>query len=296
MPCIVVKTCVFAIRNAILDVMPGPLHTGPTKVCPSCKMDLPIDSFGRIPSRKNRLVPRCKSCAYAVQRQWRSTPHGKERVSAAGARQRKTEKYKAMRLGNRPVTPYHRRPEVREAEGIVLIPLTKGYSAIVDIEDAHLVISYRWQARIDKKEGSQRRHIYAKTKIPLPRGGTKTILMHQLIFGDLSEGREVDHRDNDGLNNRRDNLRSASRSQNLGNRRKQEAAASSIYKGVCFCKQTGRWAASITLHGKNRWLGRFSTEANAAQAYNFAAVDAFGDFAFLNRVLPHEGELAAAVP
>ena len=82
---------------------------------------------------------------------------------------------------------------------------------------------------------------------------------------------DVEHKDEDKMNNRLDNLRLATRSQNKANQRKS--------KGYCFCKQTGRWLATIKVAGKQFNLGRFDTEEEARQAYVSAKLHYFGEFA-----------------
>lgn len=91
---------------------------------------------------------------------------------------------------------------------------------------------------------------------------------------------DVDHINGNGLDNRKVNLRLSSRAQNLANTRGQ--SGTSPFKGVSYCKKTGRWKAQITVKGVNRNLGRFLTQEEAAVAYNVAAVEAWGEFAFQN--------------
>ncbi len=109
--------------------------------------------------------------------------------------------------------------------------------------------------------------------------------MHRLIlelpsYADMRV--DVDHVNGDGLDNRRANLRITTRAQNLANSGGREG--SSTYKGVSFESQTSRWKAQITVDGRNRSLGRYDTEEEAATAYNLAAVEAWGEHARLNDV------------
>jgi hypothetical protein len=96
----------------------------------------------------------------------------------------------------------------------------------------------------------------------------------------------VDHINHDGLDNRRANLRLATPSQNLGNKRPQRGG-SSPYKGVSL--QTswhpiGRpWKASIDIDGRTKSIGYFATEVEAANAYDEAAIAKWGDFALTNK-------------
>lgn len=89
---------------------------------------------------------------------------------------------------------------------------------------------------------------------------------------------EIDHinlvRDDDRI----DNLRSASRSQNEANKPKR-AGNTSPLKGASFHRQTGRWQARIRIDGKNRHLGLFDTDVECHAAYCEAATNLYGQFA-----------------
>lgn len=87
---------------------------------------------------------------------------------------------------------------------------------------------------------------------------------------------ELDHLNRVRHDNRIENLRPCTHTQNLGNMRPRVHE----HKGVTFCKQTGKWRAQLKGH-----LGRFDTIEEAALAYNRAAVEYFGDFAHLNEVV-----------
>lgn len=93
----------------------------------------------------------------------------------------------------------------------------------------------------------------------------------------------IDHIDGDVTNNRWENLRSATQSQNLANSRKQRASrgrpCSSPLKGVSLCKATERWRADIRVGNKQVWLGRFDSQEEAHAAYVRAAKRAHGDYA-----------------
>ena len=147
------------------------------------------------------------------------------------------------------------------------IALTKGYEAFVDDEDFEMLSGFRWQAMVN--HGT----VYACRTVYLGGGrrnpGRKCVGMHRMIL--LPDPDQlVDHRDGNGLDNRRFNLRFASHSQNCCNR---EA------KGYAFHRAIGKWQAQIGLHGRSIFLGYFSTEEEAAAAYDSAATDLHGDFA-----------------
>lgn len=155
--------------------------------------------------------------------------------------------------------------------------LEHGKSALFDDEDAGLIAQYRWHAA--KGPGG---HWY----VHACRDG-RLVVMHRLI-SHAPPDQEVDHRNGDGLDNRRENLRICIHQQNICNRRKL-ASASSKFKGVWFEKHdrlTKPWRAAIMTFGKRTHLGYYATEEEAAKAYDEAAVKCHGDFALLNFARP----------
>lgn len=153
-------------------------------------------------------------------------------------------------------------------------------STFVDDEDYRTLNlgSYNWNPIIGRNT------TYAKT---YKKGGT--IYLHRLIMGLLDATRSVfvDHIDGNGLNNYRTNIRVTNNMGNQRNARKRlSAKTSSPYKGVCFDadKSKSPWVARITLSGKQKHLGCYRTEIEAARAYNQAAMKIFGPYAFLNEL------------
>ena len=159
----------------------------------------------------------------------------------------------------------------------VEIPLTQGKVAIVDEADLPLVAGYSWH--VYHKPGDDRWYATAWDTTQ-PRAGRKKLTMHALIAGRAF----VDHKDGDGLNNRRENLRLCTQQENLRNTRKRKSSASR-FKGVTFQKDRATharpWLAQIKGERKQN-LGRFATEEEAARAYDRAATAMFGEFAKLN--------------
>ncbi len=107
----------------------------------------------------------------------------------------------------------------------------------------------------------------------LRQGGKKiTIYMHRVIM-DAPSGMEIDHKNLNGLDNQKHNLRVATRAQNSRNAAKiRGRKCTSQFKGVSWKKRDSKWRASITVGGKARHLGTFDSEEQAAIAYNLAAL------------------------
>ena len=156
------------------------------------------------------------------------------------------------------------------------IPLSKGKVALIDLEDLPRVSQYPWHAR----QSNRVDHIWYAYRTG-PSG--QKIALHRFLM-DAPPGVEVDHVSGDGLDNRRANLRLATHRQNLTNQRKR-LNRSSRFKGVHWCKRDVAWVARITVNDRMRCLGYFAVEQDAAQAYNAAALEHWGEFARLN-VLP----------
>lgn len=117
---------------------------------------------------------------------------------------------------------------------------------------------------------------YAQKKDKLTR---KTVKMHQVILK-LKAPLEVDHRDGDGLNNTRSNLRPATRRENQGNSKKR--TGTSKFKGVSYSSANAKWRSQIRVNGKNTFLGFYASETEAATAYDAEARTCFGEFAATN--------------
>ena len=175
-------------------------------------------------------------------------------------------------------------PENGTRTGTVEVPLTKGKVAIIDEADDKRVLAYSWCAMVTKKG-----KWYAKRKIIID-GKHTSQLLHRFIL-DAPAGVDVDHRNGDGLDCRRDNLRKASPSQNAANRSTKEHT--SRYKGVSWDKRAARWRADLRYGYRSITLGRFESEEDAARAYDRAARRYHGVFARLNFPDEEAGEISA---
>lgn len=153
-----------------------------------------------------------------------------------------------------------------------------GRVALVDDEDYDLVKGYRWYLWERQAPGRRTEGPYARARV-FRNGGQGYISMHKLITG----WTRTDHADRNGLNNQRSNLRPATTAQNTQNQRPQ-LGTSSRFKGVTWSRGAGKWQAQIQAPNTPRYLGLFTSEEDAARAYNAAALKAFGSYAYLNEV------------
>ena len=154
------------------------------------------------------------------------------------------------------------------------ISLGEGKFTTVDQEDFYRFNIFNWCPR---ESGPNN---YVIRVISGHKNRTKIISLHREIMNP-PKGVLIDHRNGDGLDNRRGNLREATHSQNGCNSRKR-TNTSSQFLGVYFNKTKRLWASSIKSHGKRIWLGYFKSEVDAARAYDRAAIKYHGEFARLN--------------
>ncbi len=155
---------------------------------------------------------------------------------------------------------------------------------MIDAADYELVSQYRWYwllAGATRRTNAKGKE-YAYTRAIRDDGKKITLYMHRLLY-DGEPAPRVDHRDGDGLNNRRANLRGATNKQNA-----QSSGVSSmpnktsLFKGVQ--KFGDRWKANIQVDGRS--LSRIrNTEVEAAQLYDSMASEHFGEFAMTNQML-----------
>ena len=114
---------------------------------------------------------------------------------------------------------------------------------------------------------------------------SKTQFIHQLVarewIDNPNDKRCVDHIDGNKTNNHYENLRWATHSEN-GRNAKNRTDGSSVYKGVSYQTQAKKWKSQIGLGNKVIYLGIYTSEREAAEAYNTAAREQYGDYAKLN--------------
>jgi hypothetical protein len=161
-----------------------------------------------------------------------------------------------------------------------MIPITKGYSVLVDEADLEPLSRVRWKALVVRGKVYASRTITTRLEVQQYRMS----LMHRVIVG-AEKGQCVDHWNGNGLDNRRENLRICTPSQNSSNRISR--GGTSRFKGVYWNKEKAKWQAAIGVgkaNGKQRmlYLGRFVDEEMAARAYDRKAFEMHGEFAVLN--------------
>jgi len=148
------------------------------------------------------------------------------------------------------------------------IALTNNMTAFISECDYDRVIEKKWYGLRTKKT----------CYVRCTQNGQ---LLHRFILNVNDSSVEIDHKDHNGLNNTRENIKIASRSDNVKNRRKHRGK--SKYMGVTK-HRFGGWQAQITIEGNQKYLGLFKNEIDAAKAYNHAAITTGNTFYCLNEV------------
>src|SRR5579871_4595837 len=158
------------------------------------------------------------------------------------------------------------------------LQLSQGQTAIIDDADLPLASQYKWWVQ-KVNSGAY----YAITNYNDEDGKRRRLYLHRLLMNP-PVGFVVDHKDGNTLDNRRNNLRVCTHSQNMAAHRKPKSSKKrSQYRGVRYVAEGKRhWSATITYQGKQRHLGVFYTEAEAAQARDKAALEICGEYAVLN--------------
>lgn len=162
------------------------------------------------------------------------------------------------------------------------IQLTQGKVALVDDEDFEWLNQWKWTP-VDNKKTSYARRAFSVFE---GRQTFKTISMHRAIMKVSDPKIFIDHKDHNGLNNQRSNLRICSHSENNANKLPQQNRHSK-YMGVGIVnknKPNSNWKATICKNGIDHHLGVFKTEEEAALAYNEASKRIHGEFGYINKI------------
>jgi hypothetical protein len=150
-------------------------------------------------------------------------------------------------------------------DGALFLQLTQGYYTLIDADDFEKINHRSWSVRGRAAQ--------------MPYGYSGAGPIHRIIM-DCPPHLVVDHINQNPLDNRKANLRLATKSQNAVNIKQKRNNKTSQYKGVSGAN--GQWLAHVTLGGAPLYLGSFKSEKKAAQAYDSAAAVVFGEFAVLN--------------
>jgi hypothetical protein len=152
------------------------------------------------------------------------------------------------------------------------IALTKGYVAFVDDDDHELLGQFRWRALV-------RSHtVYVQREVRRSDGKWTSEMMHRRIMGLVpGDGIQVDHINHNGLDNRRANLRLATRFDNQHNRVLAKTNTSG-FLGVTWARREGKWQAMVKANGRNYWGGYHDTPEEAARVRDELAAELHGEF------------------
>jgi len=158
------------------------------------------------------------------------------------------------------------------------IKLSQGKVALVDDEDFESLNTHKWFALKIRNTFYAVRSRWVNGKQQSP------VLMHREILCLIDPKVKTDHKDHNGLNNQRENIRPCTNQENMRNCSRRKSNTSG-YKGVCYHKRDKAWRAQIrTIDGKYKTIGSFSSPLEAAIAYNKSAIIHHGKFAHLNNL------------
>lgn len=157
---------------------------------------------------------------------------------------------------------------VRVDGSVACIELLNGGEAVVDAADAELVAGVGWS----------RHQVGDITYVCSSHLKGRRTYLHRFLVG-TGRSSLVDHVDLDGLNNRRSNLRVASKSENGANRAAPKSNTSGAKGVIRYWRNPKLWVAQIGSGRKHRYLGTFDSRDAAATAYFAAALKQYGEFA-----------------
>lgn len=161
------------------------------------------------------------------------------------------------------------RPNSYQIRGeVVYLALTQGKESIIDLSDLQRVLRHRWCAA---RTGA----LYVQGRVE-----GKMLPLHRFIMRPAASV-EIDHKNGDGLDNRKSNLRVCPGTENRFNL-KRYSNNTSGFKGVSWNRRCGKWISYISSGGRRRHLGLFRSKHKAARVYDAEARILFGEFARLN--------------
>lgn len=153
----------------------------------------------------------------------------------------------------------------------VHIPLTQGKSTVIDADHAEMVSGMKlWAVEVSPDKWYARGWVKGRE-----------VYLHRFLSN--TTGKDVvDHINGDGLDNRSENLRVCSHSQNIANRMDVQVNNSTGFSGVILSRNGKRFIAQLKHRGKRIYLGVFDSPEDAARARDRKAIEIWGEFAFLN--------------
>ena len=151
-------------------------------------------------------------------------------------------------------------------------------NVFIDGEDFDKIKGYKWCLQVRNNTNT----LVVATNIK--NGSRQKQLRITDIIMNRQKGQVVDHINHNTLDNRKENLRLCTQSENLKNSSRHKDNASSKYKGVYLDKKSGSFYSRISFNYKRINLGSFKTEVDAAEAYNIASLKYYGEFAHLNKI------------
>jgi hypothetical protein len=155
------------------------------------------------------------------------------------------------------------------------IKLSQNLVTQIDDEDYEYLNQFKWSAFKDK-------NTFYAVRCFNQNGVTSFKRIHRIIMKITDSKIKIDHKDGNGLNNQKSNLRICTIGQNNSNRRPAKNKKLSIYLGVY--KEYNRYTAYIRHNKKREKIGSYSSEVEAAKAYNSKALEYHKEFARLNDV------------
>lgn len=164
--------------------------------------------------------------------------------------------------------------EVRE------LPVSRGLVALVDADVYEWAAALKWSANLAPRTTGGT--FYVARSVRRADGRWTTSYLHREVLGVSDRRVLTDHINGNGLDNRRENLRRASKAENARNRPQHHPRNASGYRGVSWDAARQRWVAMFWVAGHQRSLGRHDTAEAAALAYDAAAREHYGEYATLN--------------